>query len=110
MNLYDEFSFVVEALQDGNIRFAVVGGVALAFYDQPRFTRDIDFLMHSGDAAKVTEIMKKLGYFESAEAWDFQKVAVTLRRFVKTAGDDFMSVDILVGRSHRLHAIINDAV
>ena len=42
MNLFDEFSAIVKAFQKKKMRFAVVGGLAMAFYDEPRFTRDID--------------------------------------------------------------------
>jgi len=31
-----------KAFQKKKMRFAVVGGLAMTFYDEPRFTRDID--------------------------------------------------------------------
>jgi hypothetical protein len=42
MNPFDEFSAIVKAFQKKKMRFAVVGGLAMAFYDEPRLTRDID--------------------------------------------------------------------
>jgi len=42
MNLFDEFSAIVKTFQKKKMRFAVVGGLAMTFYDEPRFTRDID--------------------------------------------------------------------
>lgn len=35
MNLYDEFSAIVKAFQKKKVRFAVVGGLAMAFHDEP---------------------------------------------------------------------------
>ena len=47
MNVFDEFSAVVARLEEQNIRYALVGGVAVAFYAEPRFTQDIDFFTRS---------------------------------------------------------------
>jgi predicted nucleotidyltransferase len=77
MNLYDEFSKIVRAVQKKTIRVAVVGGLAMAFYDEPRFTRDIDLLVHSEDEEKLVDTMIKLGYFESTKPIRFSKVPIT---------------------------------
>ncbi len=42
MNLYDEFFNIIHEFENHDITYAVVGGIALAFHDKPRFTRDID--------------------------------------------------------------------
>lgn len=39
MDLYEEFFLIVKTLNKKKVRFALVGGLALAFYDRPRFTR-----------------------------------------------------------------------
>jgi len=105
MNLYDEFFDVVKALRKVKARFAVVGGLAMAFYDEPRFTRDIDLLLHSEDE-DVSGAMNKIGYYESAKPWTFKKTPIILHRFTKIEGDDFISVDILVGKEKRIDEII----
>ena len=109
MNLYDEFSGIVKAFQKKKIRFAIVGGLAMAFYDQPRFTRDIDVLLHSEDEERMVSAMNKLGYFESARPLRFSKISIILRRFMKTKGEDFIPVDILVGKERRIDAIVEGA-
>ena len=109
MNLYDEFSAIVKAFQKKKIRFAVVGGLAMAFYDEPRFTRDIDILLHSDDEENMVKVMNKRGYFESAKPWSFSKVPIMLRRFVKTQGEDYLPVDILVGKDRRIDEIVERA-
>jgi hypothetical protein len=110
MNLYDEFFAVATALKKAKIRFAVVGGIAMAVYDKPRFTRDIDILIHSKDEDKIADSMEKAGYFETAEPWIFKKVPIMLRRFVKTEKNDFMPIDILVGKDEKIDAIIARSV
>jgi hypothetical protein len=110
MNLFDEFSAIVKAFQKKKMRFAVVGGLAMAFYDEPRFTRDIDLLLHSEDEAKLIDVMATLGYFESAKPWRFSNAPIVLRRFVKTQGEEFLPVDFLVGQTKRIDAIVDNAV
>lgn len=110
MNLFDEFSAIVKAFQKKKMRFAVVGGLAMAFYDEPRFTRDIDILLHSADEEKLFDAMSTLGYFESAKPWRFSNAPIVLRRFVKTQGEEFVPVDFLVGQTKRIDTIVDNAV
>jgi hypothetical protein len=109
MNLYDEFSAIVHAFNKKKVRFAVVGGLAMAFHDEPRFTRDIDILLHSEDEEKMVGAMIGLGYSESAKQWKFRSTPILLRRFVKTKGEEFVPVDILVGMTKRIDAIVDNA-
>jgi hypothetical protein len=44
MELYREFFTIIKALNQKGLDYSVVGGIALAFHAQPRFTRDIDLL------------------------------------------------------------------
>jgi len=109
MNLYDEFSAIVREFQKKKVRFAVVGGLAMAFHDEPRFTRDIDILLHSEDEEKMVSAMISLGYFESAKPWKFRNTPIVLRRFVTTHGEEFVPVDILVGIAKRIDAMVDNA-
>jgi hypothetical protein len=110
MNLYDEFSAIVKAFHKKKMRFAVVGGLAMAFYDEPRFTRDIDLPLHSEDEDKMVGALTSLGYFESTKAGKFKNAPIVLRRFVKTQGEEFIPVDILVGKDKRIDAIVDNAL
>jgi hypothetical protein len=109
MNLYDEFSAIVTAFHTKQVRFAIVGGLAMAFHDEPRFTRDIDILLHSEDEEKMASAMTSLGYIESAKAWKFSNAPIVLRRFVRTEGEEFIPVDILVGKTKRIDAMVDHA-
>jgi hypothetical protein len=110
MNVFQEFSSLVSALGREEIRYALVGGVALAFYTEPRFTRDIDILVYSGDFLKVKKIIEDRGYFESISPWKFQKISITLHRFFKAHDDEEMLIDILEGSGNEVERIIASSV
>jgi len=61
-----DFKLVLErlltAFKEQNIRYALMGGMALGAWGVPRGTVDIDFLVHNEDMDKVDLIMKGLGY------------------------------------------------
>lgn len=46
MNVFEAFRQLILRLETKRIRYALVGGVALAFHTDPRFTQDIDLLVH----------------------------------------------------------------
>jgi hypothetical protein len=49
MKIYDEFFSIIKKLNEANIHYAVVGGIALSFHTQPRYTKDIDILLLERD-------------------------------------------------------------
>jgi len=110
MNLYDEFFTLVEHLENHNIPYAVIGGIAMAFHDLPRFTKDIDLLIPPADLDEIRALFESLGYFESSDPWTFRNTRATLYRFVKTQEQDYMVVDVLVGHEQRHRDIIEQTV
>lgn len=83
----------------------------MAFYTEPRFTRDIDILVDSDDFRKVKSILEKDGYCESALPWTFRNVAIELYRFLKVADEENeMLIDILVAKDEEVKRIIKSAV
>jgi hypothetical protein len=111
MNVFEEFRRLVSELEKQRVRYALVGGVAMAFYAEPRFTRDIDLLLDPDDFQKVKGILEKNGYFESAAPWTFQNVDIELHRFLKVVHEeDEMLIDILVAKDEEARKIIQNAV
>ncbi len=110
MNSFDEFRLLIADLEKVNIRYALVGGVAMAFYDEPRFTEDIDVIIFTDDLIKFKDLIKTKGYFESTEPWTFPKIDITLHRFVKIFDDDHMIIDALVPKLDIAKRIIGNAV
>jgi hypothetical protein len=110
MNVFEEFKRLVLELEKHKVRYALVGGVAMAFYTEPRFTRDVDILVDSEDFERTKDILEKDGYFESASPWTFPEVAIDLHRFLKVADEgDEMLIDILVAQSEEVRSIIGNA-
>ncbi len=110
MNVFEEFNRLVKELETRKVRYALVGGVAMAFYTEPRFTRDIDLLIDSEDYEKAKGILEKEGYFESASPWTFKRVPIELHRFLKVIDEDEMNIDILIAEIEEVRRIIRDSV
>lgn len=110
MNLFDEFFKIVESFEKMDLNYAVVGGIAMAFHDQPRFTKDIDILVMPEDLEKITTIFEEIGYFESSAPWTFKNINLTLHRFMKVDGEDFLGVDILVGNEEKHRDVVKNAL
>ena len=111
MNVFEEFKRIVLDLDRKKIRYALVGGVAMAFYSEPRFTRDIDILVDIDDFYKLKDLLEQDGYFESAPPWKFSNIAIELHRFLKTADpEDDMIIDILIAKDKEVRKIIQRAV
>lgn len=66
MNVFEEFKRLVSKLQEQAVRYALIRGVAVAFYTEPRFTRDIDLLVNPEDFEKTKAILEEEGCFEAA--------------------------------------------
>jgi hypothetical protein len=109
MHLYDEFFRIVGEFEKNKISYCVIGGLALAFHDQPRFTKDIDFLIAKKDLPRTQQILSTFGYFESTDPLSFPKSRMELYRMIKTESEESMIVDILVGASERHQMVINQA-
>ena len=109
MNVFYEFHKIVQHLQSEGIEYALIGGVAMAFHGQPRFTKDIDLLVRTEDIARVTDLLAREEYRVASEPWTFRESGLTLHRFMKTAGESEMLVDILASSDERHARIISSA-
>lgn len=110
MNVFYEFHKIVQHLQAEGVEYALIGGVAVAFHTEPRFTKDVDLLIRESELARVTEALKREGYFESSSPWTFKNSKLTLHRFMKVEDLDEMVVDVLVAGDDRHEQIITNAL
>ncbi|MCC5834669.1 MAG: hypothetical protein JJU20_08045 [Opitutales bacterium] len=109
MELFREFFAVIQALNEEGLDYSVVGGIALAFHAQPRFTRDIDILALPADLDRYRTVFSSLDYMELAEPWTFKDTDVTLHRFGKQSSEqdaDLIVIDLLLGNEERHGEII----
>jgi hypothetical protein len=95
-DLLNEFDQMVRMLNDDRIRYAVVGGLAMAVYGGIRATRDMDFLVHPDDMAVLANGLERLGY-RKGESWQFKKSPLMIHRWWKPRGrgEDLSIIDIL---------------
>lgn len=113
MELYREFFSIIKALNEKGLEYSVVGGIALAFHDHPRFTRDIDILAKPVDLPCYQATFAKLGYSPSSHPWQFDKTNLTLHRFAKPSeqdSDDLIVIDLLIGNEDRHLEIIKNSL
>ncbi len=110
MNVFDEFFQIVRVLEEREMRYALVGGIAMAFYTEPRFTRDIDFLIMADDFSEMQKALAEFGYAETITPWTFQKVSITLHRFFKTKEEEEMMIDVLVSGDSDVDQFVESAV
>ena len=109
MNVFFEFHKIVQELEKENVSYALIGGVAMAFHDQARFTKDIDLLTDEGQLAVIESILKKQGYQASNRRLLF-KSGLDLKRFWKVEDGDEMIIDVLMGRTSRHGEVIQKAL
>ncbi|WP_165700463.1 nucleotidyl transferase AbiEii/AbiGii toxin family protein [Alienimonas californiensis] len=109
MSLYDEFFAAVTALEAAGVPYCVIGGLAVSLWARPRATEDIDLLTLPETVDDAAEVIESLGYFESAQPWTFSASGITLRRFMKTAGEDYLILDLMFRDSADYRAIVANA-
>jgi hypothetical protein len=97
-DLYEELRKVISAFDKNQIDYALCGGLAMAVYDHPRATIDIDMLIPSEAFELIPEIAKQLGYTIRGLDMSFANGAVEIRRVSKihpTTGH-VLSLDLLL--------------
>lgn len=94
--LLDEFSQLIAAVEDGELEYAVCGGLSMAIHGFARATMDIDLLIRPESLDKAYEIGKQLGFDIRGLDISFKERAVEIRRVSKIVGEDVLSLDLLL--------------
>lgn len=97
VDLYEELRKLITAFDEHEIDYALCGGVAMAVYDHPRATIDIDLLILAGSLDQVLAIASELGY--EIRGLDMTTGgAIEIRRISKIDRESghLLSVDFLV--------------
>lgn len=108
----DSYENVLRALNDTEVRYLIVGGVAMNLLGCPRFTNDIDILLalDEGNLRAMKAAMKTLGYEQriplSLDELGDEKKALKLIREKNLLAYTFFnpdeplySIDVIVGPS-----------
>ncbi len=110
MNVFFEFHKIVKGLQEQKVSYALIGGVAMAYYSNARFTKDIDILLKKTEFNKIKNILENEKYVDSEKPWTFKDSSLTLHRFWKVLDGDDMIIDILIAEDDKHNRIIDDAL
>lgn len=109
LSLYDEFFGLCGRFGKRGLPYAVIGGIAMALYGKPRFTKDIDLLVPFEAIERVRKIMQDAGYDETAQPWRFKNSGLVLHRFMKVQGAQSVLVDVLAADDPTRLAMIDRA-
>lgn len=98
LDLYDEFRLLIGALDEQGIEYALCGGVAMAVYDHPRATIDIDLLIRAESLERVLSIAAGLSYTIRGMDMTFVNGAIEIRRVSKIHSETghLLSLDLLL--------------
>ncbi|MFH1024158.1 MAG: hypothetical protein V1809_12330 [Planctomycetota bacterium] len=98
LDLYDELKSLVAELEAGRVEYALCGGLALAVYDLPRATVDIDLLVPPASLPAAIAVAAARGYTVEAAPMRFAEGTIEIRRFTKTDPDssDHLMLDLVV--------------
>lgn len=87
MNLLEELKAVTESLDREEIEYALCGGLAMAVYDLPRATLDIDLLIQIDSLFSAKRAVEPLGFTLSGAPMTFHGGDVQIYRLVKADPD-----------------------
>lgn len=98
MELFEEFSQLVEEFKKENIEYALCGGLAMAVYAFPRATLDIDILIEPETLEKAKSIAKGLGFTFDVGLMKFSGGAIQIYQLTKVSPDssDTLMLDMLL--------------
>jgi len=80
LDLYEELRKITSALDERNIQYALCGGLAMAVYDHPRTTIDMDILILSDSLQPTLNVAEELGYGIRGLDMSFADGAVEIRQ------------------------------
>lgn len=96
MDLFEELRKLIVSLREAPVPYALCGGLALAVYGITRATEDIDLLVKQSDLPQLRGVADRLGFRFDPEPFVFKDGGVMIFRLVKTVGEDFLVLDVLI--------------
>ena len=93
--MFDDFKELLSAFNARSVKYLVVGGYAVSFHSQPRFTKDLDLFIKA-DPANAQAVYAALGDFGAPLAEIDVNNLADPRKFIRF-GQPPIAVDILPG-------------
>jgi hypothetical protein len=97
MSLYSEFQQIIDAMDSNGIPYALCGGLAMAVYNLPRATMDIDLLILVEDMDRAKAVAEQLGYKSVPEMIPIPAINAAICRLTKLEEDQMpLVLDLLI--------------
>lgn len=98
MDLLVELTNIIRAFNEGEIDYALCGGLALAVYAKPRATLDIDIMVHPDYLERIKKKAEELGFTVHAMPMKFKGGAIQIQRMTKFDDElgEHLSLDLLI--------------
>lgn len=99
IHLRTELLMIVRCLNDANIDYGLVGGLAVAVHGYVRATRDIDILIRHYDLAEARNALLPIGYDLDAGIFKFDQGTETetqLFRVSRADGPTLTTLDLML--------------
>jgi hypothetical protein len=95
VNLFEELTALVGALEADHVDYALAGALALAVWGVPRATQDIDLLVPQAAVAAAVAVARRRGFTVEALPIRFTD-GMAMRRLSKIEGEAVLVLDLLV--------------
>lgn len=98
LDLFEELKQLIAALDERNVQYALVGGLAMAVWGFPRATVDIDLLIPPDELTSAEAVAESLSYVVKARPMSFSSGVVVIHRRSKLDpdGGDVLMLDLLL--------------
>lgn len=110
MDLYAELAAVIDVLDANQVAYALVGGLAVSLYTEPRATEDIDFMIPETAWEEVRRSLRPLGFAIEAGMTTPVAGGLHIRRLTKLAPEDSLSLDFLLPGTPELRRVLEERV
>jgi hypothetical protein len=102
IDITDELQTLISQLDERGIEYALCGGLALAIYEKPRATADIDLLVLADSVDGVMEIARSLNYSIRGLDLSLAEGAIEIRRISKIDPESkfTLTLDLLLVTPH----------
>jgi len=95
VDIVEELTSLVGALDAAGVPYAVCGALALAIHGVPRATADIDLLIQPGDVERFRDVVQRCGFTLESQPFTFATSGITMLGFTKLGAPPLV-VDALV--------------
>lgn len=93
--MFEDFKDLLSAFNDHNVKYLIVGGYAVSFYAQPRFTKDLDIFIKA-DPANARAAYAALASFGAPLSRVKLEDLADPQKFIRF-GEPPVAVDIMPG-------------